>query len=665
MTPADLAMKAALDEGARYGNSPSAVARSPTPLPSRPPRPNVTSLGLDENRKSSETLGTPAVRPVTPHVTLHQFHKLQRSPTPSLSPELDYKRVRRKQSFSSLIRLPPESGRVPAQFTSSSTLARSRSLQSFPPPLLPPLPLTPIPRPSTNSPSLSSTVDTLQSTPTHTPIQRGFWLPEQWGGVGQGGFSEPIRTKRKFLPFKHAKRLPHHSAHHGESEGNWQVHAAVIDIGVGIEDLDLDELEGQEAGHVGGTESQRAERRMPWVGGEERLSRRKGRLVRFEDLGTEEKGSGTEDPASPESPFLGQDREPNLTSSFSLSKFKFPAPPGSNWEGTFGKISPQVPIEQALLNVTLGHLTEPTPPTSPATLHYKGISFDVVNPHTSLLLGVSDIETPAEIDGLLDNYFSDDFGMEPYGYEAGEKSRSQQSFHTTGSNGRQRVLYEDPDSARRNIMGLTGSRSDETIIAVPGQNPVDDTPPVPPLTFSPRPGTPNPYSPMSVGHPRGLQIHPRFREVLGVGAPSSSRVVRDDLDDDDLEHAPAEDYYGPVSTAESDCSPALADNGKPPCIAAIPPLLTCAPAQAYDRGSSTYPQSRYSNPFDLTLSDDEDDPMYSNFDDVVAGGRRSYYAASADCDNDFAIYEDPPAANAYVKPPFRSRLKSTLTRCFR
>ena len=558
MTPADLAMKAALDEGARYGNSPPARVPTPTPLLIRPPRPNLTSLGVEEHRGISENLG----RPVTPHVTLHQFHKLQHSPTPSLSPDLDYKRVRRKQSFASLIRLPLESSRATEQLTSSSTLARSRSSQSFFPTIPPPLPLPPIPRPSTYSPSLSSTVDTLQSTPTHTPIQRGFWLPAQWEGVAWGGFSDPIRTKRKFLPFKQAKRLPHHSAYQIESEGVWEVHAAVIDIGVAE---DQGEFEGKQVGHVGGAKSERAERRSPWVGGEDRSSRRKGRLVRFEDLRTEERGSETGSPATLESPLLGKEREPTLTSSFSLSKFKFPAPPGSNWEGTFGKSLTQVDNELSPLNIILGHLTEPTPPTSPAspaTLHYKGISFDVVNPHTSLLLGVSDIETPAEIDGLLDNYFSDDFGMDPYDDQAGEKSRSQQSFHTTGSNGRQRVLYDNPDSARRNIMGLPGSRSDDTIIVRPSQNPHDDTPPVPPLTFGPRPGTPISYSRESVGHPRGLQIHPRLREVLDGGVPSNSRIVGDEFDYENLEYAPAEHHFPAVSTAESDCSPALADNSK-------------------------------------------------------------------------------------------------------
>lgn len=83
-----------------------------------------------------------------------------------------------------------------------------------------------------------------------------------------------------------------------------------------------------------------------------------------------------------------------------------------------------------------------------------------------------------------------------------------------------------------------------------------------------------------------------------------------------------------------------------------------------DRASSIYPHSRRSYPFDLALSDDEDDPMYSNVNDVVAGGRTSYYASGRDHGGDFAIYEDADDANAYVSPSWRSRFKRTLTRCF-
>ena len=65
---------------------------------------------------------------------------------------------------------------------------------------------------------------------------------------------------------------------------------------------------------------------------------------------------------------------------------------------------------------------------------------------------------------------------------AGEKSHSQQLFHTAGSNGRQRVLYDDPVS--RNGLSLPGCRWDETIIASPGYGQLSDSPPLPHAPYS-------------------------------------------------------------------------------------------------------------------------------------------------------------------------------------
>lgn len=113
-----------------------------------------------------------------------------------------------------------------------------------------------------------------------------------------------------------------------------------------------------------------------------------------------------------------------------------------------------------------GRTVEPTPPTSPTTLQYKGASFDVVNPHRSLLLGSSTFETPAEIDGLLDEYFDrSEHDMASYDHITGEISTpSQQSLGSVGA--RQRTLYADPDSARRTILGIGGSHSAPEIMDV-------------------------------------------------------------------------------------------------------------------------------------------------------------------------------------------------------
>lgn len=93
-----------------------------------------------------------------------------------------------------------------------------------------------------------------------------------------------------------------------------------------------------------------------------------------------------------------------------------------------------------------------------------------MNPHTSFLLGSTDFETPAEIDGLLDDYFNfRDSATMPYNDVTGEKSSSQQSLQTASSEARRRILFDDPESARRKIMGLPGSSSDQTFFHNPYQ----------------------------------------------------------------------------------------------------------------------------------------------------------------------------------------------------
>lgn len=190
----------------------------------------------------------------------------------------------------------------------------------------------------------------------------------------------------------------------------------------------------------------------------------------------------------------------------------------------------------------------------------RGVSFDVVNPHTSLLLGVSDIETPAEIDGLLDHYFDRSLpNMQPYNDPTGEKSTSQYSLQTSASNGRQRILYDDADSARRNIMGIQGQESD--IPPMPSS-----TPPSIALPMRPRrPPTPVPLVSGNDSQRREIQIHPNLREALGLDTESPSQIAGDSTDHGYLEDAPAEIQQPMVSTHESHCYPAFAD-GKSPYI---------------------------------------------------------------------------------------------------
>ncbi len=82
----------------------------------------------------------------------------------------------------------------------------------------------------------------------------------------------------------------------------------------------------------------------------------------------------------------------------------------------------------------------------------------MVNPHQSLLGSSNEIETPAEIDGLLNDYFHSevDLTMASYDDITGELAASQSSLHTssTSTSARQRILYDDPTSARRTIMRI-------------------------------------------------------------------------------------------------------------------------------------------------------------------------------------------------------------------
>ncbi|KAI7522753.1 hypothetical protein KC331_g19069, partial [Hortaea werneckii] len=130
-------------------------------------------------------------------------------------------------------------------------------------------------------------------------------------------------------------------------------------------------------------------------------------------------------------------------STFSISKFKFPAPPSRDWIGTFG------------------HLDTATNPTTSTTIRYKGASFEVVNPHISLLLDTHSLEEPVELDGLLDNYLddSDDSILMAYDHVTGEHSSSQMSLPSSSEGSRRRMLYTSPEDARRNIMRLPSAPS--------------------------------------------------------------------------------------------------------------------------------------------------------------------------------------------------------------
>lgn len=259
----------------------------------------------------SVDIGISLIRQDTPQLSLRDYRRWQYSPVLPASSQLDYRRVRRKPSIQNL------TGR-----SAHSTFARMPS--SIPPLSIHSLdpheihhqqsqqPSTPRPRAYTASPSLSSTITTLQSTPTHTPILRGGSFDERRRDCN---LEEPIGIKRKFSSVKHARRFPRRQA---DGEGSWdsgiyKVYAAVFDIS------------GEEEGLSKETSSQAAQ------------DGKQEKAVRFEDTDIQRDQDIGSTPSSAKS---FHRREQTVTSSFSLSKFEFPAPPNKdNWAGASGKSS--------------------------------------------------------------------------------------------------------------------------------------------------------------------------------------------------------------------------------------------------------------------------------------------------------------------------------------
>ncbi|KAI7229769.1 hypothetical protein KC330_g7274 [Hortaea werneckii] len=285
-------------------------------------------------------------------------------------------------------------------------------------PSQPPLPSTPTYPSSIPSPSLTSTISTLQSSVLGTPVpvgcgpQRGY----QWSASRE---EAPVRYKRKFPNIKQAKRLPRQRA----SGGEWCVYAAVDAGGDYKPQINLDEKTSLPTTCSKSESAFKAA--IPTTG-----SRTADRRASFDH----------DSPSITEATKTSGHRTADST--FSISKFKFPAPPSRDWIGTFG------------------HLDTATHPKTSTTIRYKGASFEVVNPHISLLLDTHSLEEPAELDGLLDNYLddSDDSILMAYDDVTGEHS-SQMSLPSSSEGSRRRMLYTNPEDARRNIMRLPGAPS--------------------------------------------------------------------------------------------------------------------------------------------------------------------------------------------------------------
>ena len=133
-----------------------------------------------------------------------------------------------------------------------------------------------------------------------------------------------IRSKRKFPTFKPAKRLPLHGGDGGG--GDWFVYAAIVDRGNACShnnDRDaFDHVTAVEEGVVWQASKSKAQRDS---------GARRGRSVRFAVV-EPESGSGISTQEASET--TGEEKNAHSDSTFTLSKFRFPPPPGQHWHGT-------------------------------------------------------------------------------------------------------------------------------------------------------------------------------------------------------------------------------------------------------------------------------------------------------------------------------------------
>ena len=252
---------------------------------------------------------------------------------PSPSSYRSFKTIRRKRSFVRAASAPIPSSPTPHH---RSPVALSTSARPPTPDPRQPQPSLPlflarartfeIPRPAPTSPSLSSTIDTLPSTPALSPIHRfDEWCHDSVqhpGGDHQDtAWVEPVRSKRRFDRFKRAKRLPHpRDTSHSNSAGDiYQVHAAVFPC------------ESQEHASHPSTHHERPHSRLDCD--------RDGRSAHthIDHASIKPLGFHHSTPDKHASPPPDKQRElPTLTSSFSLSNFRFPPPPGRTWAGALG-----------------------------------------------------------------------------------------------------------------------------------------------------------------------------------------------------------------------------------------------------------------------------------------------------------------------------------------
>ncbi|KAF2277917.1 uncharacterized protein EI97DRAFT_457153 [Westerdykella ornata] len=296
---------------------------------------------------------------------------------------------------------------------------------------------------------------------------------------------------------------------------------------------------------------------------------------------------------------------PTSTSTLSLSRFPRPPHPES-----FVSLSSQSLDVNALPRINTSFTTAlATPPETPAVIRYRGASFDLVNPHDSILL--HDIETPNDLHSCDGSPMrtSDEFLARP---DIAPRNRVSTDFGAAWSLIRSRDEREESH----------------------GHQPYTQLSPPPPAVLSPRsaevaspmsPDEPRTALPSSVG--RTKQEEPRFslRELAPIKHLSRTFTRRlnkapepteEQVEEQELEGLPAgapasvREEHQPVYVDDDEYYPTLATTYQPIESFSYSPLESTAgltsmvPDQLFDQPMSASeplypPPSLYSNEWGL------------------------------------------------------------------
>lgn len=174
-----------------------------------------------------------------------------------------------------------------------------------------------------------------------------------------------------------------------------------------------------------------------------------------------------------------------IVSSAEISVSKFPRPPSHAAQPlSLGQpaVPPTAPSQPDHTEMGPAHALKPSiasTSSSPAVVHYRGASFDLVNPHQSLQF--SRIETPADVEVERTDYFHVKPSRSDSVLQDMATRMRKASDAASSANGdrRGRVLYADLPSAHHSIANR------EVLRSAPGSPDRFHTPPTRPSTTTP------------------------------------------------------------------------------------------------------------------------------------------------------------------------------------